>query len=151
MIIAKNKKAYFNYFIEEKYEAGLVLKGWEAKAIRAGRAQLTEGYIVVRKAEVFLIGAHFSPLASASTHIRTNPTRTRKLLLKSSEISKLIGKVERSGYSLVPLDLHLGNGYVKINIGLGKGKKHHDKRASIKEKEWKKEERRLLKDKLLNR
>ena len=151
MIIVKNKKAYFNYFIEDKYEAGLVLKGWEAKAVRAGRAQLTESYIVIRKAEVFLIGAHFSALQSASTHVRPDPTRTRKLLLKALEISKLIGKVERSGYSLVPLDLHFLNGYVKMNVGLGKGKKQHDKRAAIKEKEWKKEEQRIIKQKSLNK
>ena len=151
MIIVKNKKAYFDYFIEDKYEAGLVLKGWEAKAVRAGRAQLAESYIVIRKAEIFLIGAHFSPLSSASTHVQPDPVRTRKLLLKSLEISKLIGKVERSGYSLVPLDLHFLNGYIKINIGLGKGKKRHDKRASIKEKEWKKEEQRIMKQKLLDK
>ena len=151
MIIVKNKKAYFDYFIEDKYEAGLVLRGWEAKAVRAGRAQLAESYIVIRKAEVFLIGAHFSALQSASTHVRPDPTRTRKLLLKALEIGKLIGKVERSGYSLVPLDLHFLNGYVKINVGLGKGKKHHDKRASIKEKEWKKEEQRIMKQKSLNK
>ena len=151
MIIVKNKKAYFDYFIEDKYEAGLVLKGWEAKAVRAGRAQLAESYIVIRKSEVFLIGAHFSALQSASTHVRPDPTRTRKLLLKALEISKLIGKVERSGYSLVPLDLHFLNGYVKISVVLGKGKKHHDKRASIKEKEWKKEEQRKMKQKLLNK
>ncbi len=119
--------------------------------MRAGRAQLAESYIVIRKAEVFLIGAHFSALQSASTHVRPDPTRTRKLLLKALEISKLIGKVERSGYSLVPLDLHFLNGYVKINVGLGKGKKHHDKRASIKEKEWKKEEQRIMKQKSLNK
>ena len=151
MIIVKNKKAYFDYFIEDKYEAGLVLKGWEAKAVRAGRAQLAESYIVIRKAEIFLIGAHFSPLSSASTHVQPDPVRTRKLVLKSLEISKLIGKVERSGYSLVSLDLHFLNGYIKINIGLGKGKKRHDKRASIKEKEWKKEEQRIMKQKLLNK
>ena len=150
MIIVKNKKAHFEYSIEERYEAGLVLFGWEAKAVRAGRAQLAESYIVIRKAEVFLIGAHFSPLQSASTHVKPDPTRTRKLLLKNLEISKLIGKVERAGYSMVPLDLHFKNGYVKVNIGLGKGKKRHDKRASLKEKEWKREEQRIMKQNLLN-
>ena len=113
-------------------------------------AQLAESYIVIRNRS-FLIGAHFSALQSASTHVRPDPTRTRKLLLKAPEISKLIGKVERAGYSLVPLDLHFLNGYVKINVGLGKGKKHHDKRASIKEKEWKKEEQRIMKQKLLSK
>ena len=146
MIIVKNKKAYFNYFIEDKYEAGLVLKGWEAKAVRAGRAQLAESYIVIRKAEVFLIGAHFSALQSASTHVRPDPTRTRKLLLKTLEISKLIGKVERSGYSLVPLDLHFLNGYVKINVGLGKGKKQHDKRESQKDRDWQRQKARIVRD-----
>ena len=150
MIIVKNKKAYFDYFIEDKYEAGLVLKGWEAKAVRAGRAQLAESYIVIRKAEVFLIGAHFSAY-NLPQHMCARSNKDQETTFKALEISKLIGKVERSGYSLVPLDLHFLNGYVKINVGLGKGKKHHDKRASIKEKEWKKEEQRIMKQKSLNK
>ena len=149
MVIVSNKKAYFNYFIEDKYEAGLVLEGWEVKAIRAGRAQLKESYVVIRNAEIYLIGCHISPLSSASTHVKPDPVRTRKLLLKSEEISKLIGKVDRAGYSLIPLDLHFYSGFIKINIGLGKGKKQFDKRVAIKEKEWKRDERRLLKERTL--
>jgi SsrA-binding protein len=143
--IAENRKALYDYFIEERYEAGIALEGWEVKAIRAGRAQLKEGYVIVRNEEIFLIGAHISPLAAASTHVHPDPVRTRKLLLHAEEIRKLIGKVERAGYSLVPLDLHYLRGRVKITIGLAKGKKQYDKRAAEKEKEWNREKQRLLK------
>ena len=145
MSIVENRKALHDYSIEERFEAGLVLEGWEVKAIRAGRAQLKEGYVIVRNAEIFLIGAHITPLPEASTHVKPDPTRTRKLLLKSSEIDKLIGKVERAGYTLVPLDLHFKGGRVKLAIGLAKGKKQHDKRAVEKEREWARERERLLK------
>ncbi len=144
MSIAENKKAFHDYFIEERHEAGLVLEGWEVKAIRAGRANLKESYVVVKKGEVFLIGCHISPLSTASTHIHPDPTRTRKLLLHAAEIDKLIGKVERAGYTLVPLDLHYSKGRIKLEIGLAKGKKQHDKRAAEKEREWQREKQRLL-------
>lgn len=146
MSIVQNKKAFHEYFVEERFEAGIVLQGWEAKSIREGRAQLKEAYVVIRKAEVFLIGAHFSPLVSTSTHILANPTRTRKLLLNMSEIEKLIGKTERAGYSLVPINLHFSKGRIKIDIGLAKGKKLHDKRQSIKDRDWKRQEQRILKE-----
>lgn len=145
MSIADNKKAFHDYFIEERHEAGLVLEGWEVKAIRAGRANLKESYVVVKKGEVFLIGCHISPLPTASTHVHPDPTRTRKLLLHAAEISKLIGKVERAGYTLVPLDLHYAKGRIKLEIGLAKGKKQHDKRATEKEREWKREQAQLMK------
>jgi SsrA-binding protein len=142
--IVENRKALHDYFIEERYEAGLALQGWEVKAIRAGRAQLKEAYVMVSNEEIFLIGAHISPLAAASTHVQPDPVRTRKLLLHAEEIRRLIGKVDRAGYTLVPLDLHYVRGRVKINIGLAKGKKQHDKRAAEREKEWKREQQRLL-------
>jgi SsrA-binding protein len=145
MSIADNKKAFHDYFIEDKHEAGLVLEGWEVKAIRAGRANLKESYVVVKQGEVFLIGCHISPLPTASTHIHPDPTRTRKLLLHAAEISKLIGKVERAGYTLVPIDLHYSRGRIKLEIGLAKGKKQHDKRAAEKEREWKREQSQLMK------
>ena len=144
MSIVENRKASYDYFIEERYEAGIALEGWEVKAIRAGRAQLKEAYVIVRNEEIFLIGAHVSALSAASTHVQPDPVRTRKLLLHAEEIRRLIGKVERAGYALVPLDLHYVRGRVKINIGLGKGKKQYDKRASEKEKEWGREKQRLL-------
>ena len=128
MSIADNKKAFHEYFIEERFEAGMVLEGWEVKSIRAGRANLKEGYVIVRRGELFLFGAHISPLPTASTHINPDPVRTRKLLLHGAEISKLIGKVERAGYTLVPLNLHFSKGRIKCEIGLAKGKKQHDKR-----------------------
>ncbi|MAI02763.1 MAG: SsrA-binding protein [Rickettsiales bacterium] len=146
MSIVQNKKAFHEYFVEERFEAGIVLQGWEAKSIREGRAQLKEAYVVIRNAQVYLIGAHISPLISTSTHNIANPTRTRKLLLKMSEIEKLIGKTERSGYSLVPINLHFSKGRVKIDIGLAKGKKLHDKRQSIKDRDWKRQEQRILKE-----
>jgi SsrA-binding protein len=143
--IVENRKALYDYFIEERYEAGIALEGWEVKAIRAGRAQLKEAYVIVRGEEIFLIGAHISPLSAASTHVQPDPVRTRKLLLHEEEIRKLIGKVERAGYALVPLDLHYLRGRVKLAIGLAKGKKQYDKRAAEKEKEWNREKQRLLK------
>ncbi len=145
MSIVENRKALHDYSIEERFEAGLVLEGWEVKAIRAGRAQLKEAYVIVRNAELFLIGAHITPLPEASTHITPDPVRTRKLLLRAEEIRKLIGKVERAGYTLVPLDLHYKGGRVKLQIGLAKGKKQYDKRATEKEREWQREKQRLLK------
>jgi SsrA-binding protein len=146
MSIVENKKAYHDYFVEEKLEAGLVLQGWEVKAIRAGRAQLKEAYVVVKDGEIVLLGAHVTPLATASTHIRPDATRTRKLLLHRTEINRLIGKVQRSGYTLTPLDLHYSKGRVKLEIGLARGKKQYDKRAAIKEREWNRERQRLLRD-----
>jgi SsrA-binding protein len=145
MSIVDNRKAFHDYFIEEKFEAGLVLEGWEVKSIRSGRAQIKEAYVVIKDGELFLLGAHFSPLATASTHVHPDPVRTRKLLLNHREISRLIGKVERAGFALVPLDLHFSKGRVKAEIGLAKGKKQYDKRADAKEKEWKREKERMLK------
>ena len=145
MSIVENRKALHDYTIEERFEAGLVLEGWEVKAIRAGRAQLKEGYVIVRGAELFLIGAHITALPEASTHVKPDPVRTRKLLLRAEEIRKLIGKVERAGYTLVPLDMHYSRGRVKLQIGLAKGKKQYDKRATEKDREWKREKQRLLK------
>ena len=146
MSIVENKKAYHDYFVEEKLEAGIALQGWEVKAIRAGRAQLKEAYVVVKNGEIVLLGAHVTPLPTASTHIRADPTRTRKLLLHRPEINRLIGKVERAGYTLTPLDLHFSKGRVKLEIGLARGKKQYDKRAAVKEREWKREQQRLLRD-----
>ncbi|WP_338849397.1 SsrA-binding protein SmpB [Massilia sp. W12] len=139
MTIIDNRKAFHDYFIEERYEAGLVLQGWEVKSIRAGRVQLKEAYVIVNKAEIFLFGCHISPLNTASTHIHPEPVRTRKLLLHEAEISKLIGKVERAGYTLVPLNLHYKGGRIKCEVGLAKGKKLHDKRESEKERDSKRE------------
>ena len=145
MSIVENRKAFHDYFIEERLEAGLALEGWEVKAIRAGRAQLKEAYVVLRGEEVFLIGAHVSPLLSASTHVKPDPVRTRKLLLHGEEIRRLIGKVERAGYALVPLDLHYTKGRIKLAVGLARGKKQFDKREAEKERDWKKEQSQLLK------
>jgi SsrA-binding protein len=145
MSIVDNRKAFHDFFIEDRFEAGLVLEGWEVKAIRAGRAHLKEAYVIVRGAELFLLGAHITPLATASTHIRPDPTRTRKLLLNAAEIAKLIGKVERAGYTLVPLDLHYKGGRIKLEIGLAKGKKQYDKRATEREREWQREKQRIVK------
>ncbi len=144
MSIIDNKKAFHDYFIEERYEAGLVLEGWEVKAIRAGRVQLKEAYVVLKQEEVWLIGCHISPLATASTHIKPDPTRSRKLLLHAQEIRKLIGKVQQAGFTLVPLNLHYAKGRVKLEIGLAKGKKLHDKRATEKERDWQREKQRLV-------
>ena len=145
MSIVENRKALHDYFIEERYEAGLALAGWEVKAIRAGRAQLKEAYVIVRNGEVYLIGAHITPLTAASTHVSADPTRSRKLLLHAEEIRQLIGKVERAGYTLVPLDLHYSGGRVKLNVGLARGKKQYDKREAEKKKQWQREQQRLIK------
>jgi SsrA-binding protein len=147
MNIVDNKKAFHEYFIEERYEAGLMLEGWEVKSIRAGRSQLKEAYVVLKKEEVFLIGCHISPLPTASTHIHPDPVRTRKLLLHAHEIRKLIGKVKEAGYTLMPLNLHFSKGRVKLEIGLAKGKKLHDKRAVQKDRDWAREKSRLMRDK----
>jgi SsrA-binding protein len=147
MSIAQNKKAFHDYFIEEKYEAGMVLDGWEVKAIRAGRTQLKEAYVIIRGGELYLLGCHISPLPTASTHVNPDPVRTRKLLLHAEEISKLIGKVERAGFTLVPLDMHFVRGRIKLEIGLAKGKKQHDKRDAEKEKDWQREKQRLMRNK----
>ena len=144
MSIVQNKKAFHDYFVEERFEAGIVLEGWEVKAIRAGRAHLTEAYVIVHGGEIQLIGCHITPLAAASTHVAPDPTRTRKLLLHTNEINRLIGSVERAGYALIPLDMHYSRGRVKIEIGLAKGKKQHDKRATEKEREWRREQQRLM-------
>ncbi len=148
MSIAENKKAFHDYFIEERFEAGLVLQGWEAKAIRAGRSNIKESYVILKDGEVFLIGCHISPLATASTHVSTDPVRTRKLLLNKKEISKLIGGVERAGYALIPLDLHFKRGRIKLDIGLAKGKKQYDKRESEKTRDWEREKARLMRTKI---
>lgn len=145
MSIIENRKAFHDYTIEERFEAGLVLQGWEVKAIRAGRAQLKESYVVVLDGALWLLGMHVSPLHSASTHIHPDAMRTRKLLLKAEEINKLIGKVEQRGYALVPINLHFKNGRIKLDFGLGKGKKLHDKRDAAQEKDWAREKERLMK------
>ncbi len=145
MSIVDNKKAFHDYFIEERFEAGMALEGWEVKSIRAGRVQLKEAYVVIRNAEIYLFGAHISPLPTASTHISPDPLRTRKLLLKGEEIKRLIGKVERAGYTLVPLNLHYQRGRIKCEIGLAKGKKQHDKRDTERERDAKREIDRTMK------
>lgn len=144
MSIVQNKKAFHDYFIEQRFEAGIALAGWEVKAIRAGRVQIKEAYVIVSHGEIFLIGCHVSPLPSASTHVAADPTRTRKLLLHAEEISRLVGSVERAGYALVPLDLHYRNGRIKVEIGLARGKKQYDKRQAEKDKDWRREQQRLL-------
>jgi SsrA-binding protein len=144
MSIVQNKKAFHDYFIEQRFEAGIALEGWEVKAIRAGRAQIKEAYVVVSNSELVLLGCHISPLPTASTHVQPDPTRTRKLLLHAEEIRRLIGSVERAGYTLVPLDLHYSKGRIKLEIGLAKGKKQHDKRAAEKDREWQREQQRML-------
>ena len=143
--IALNKKAGHDYLIEQRYEAGIVLEGWEVKSLRAGRIQLKEGYVKILRGEAFLIGAHISALTSASTHINADPVRSRKLLLKRSELNKLIGLTERAGYTLVPTAMYWKHGRAKLEIGLGKGKKQHDKRSSEKDRDWKREKERLFK------
>jgi SsrA-binding protein len=143
-IIAVNRRARHDYFIEETYEAGLVLMGWEVKSLREGRAQIAEAYVTLKDGEAFLIGAHMTPLTSASTHVRTDPTRSRKLLLQTRELSQLIGKTERAGYTVVPLDLHWTRGRAKLSIGLAKGKKQYDKRADLKQRDWDRQKERLM-------
>jgi SsrA-binding protein len=142
--IALNKRARFDYFIEERLEAGMALQGWEVKSLRASKVQITESYVVIKNNEAWLLGAHVTPLNTASTHIHPDPTRTRKLLLNRSELDRLIGAVERKGYTLVPLALYWKKGRAKLEIGLAKGKKAHDKRATEKERDWKRQKERLL-------
>jgi SsrA-binding protein len=144
MSIVQNRKAFHDYFVEERYEAGMVLEGWEVKAVRAGRAQINDAYVIVKDDALWLIGAHISPLATASTHVTPDPGRTRKLLLHAEETRRLIGKVEQRGYTLIPLDLHYARGRIKAQIALAKGKLKHDKRASEREKEWRREKERLM-------
>ena len=143
--IAVNRKARHDYFIEDTIEAGLSLEGWEVKSLRAGRGNLTEGYATVRNGEIFLFGAHISPLPSASTHVQADPTRTRKMLLNRREIDRLVGAVERKGYTLVPLSLYWQRGRVKLGLGLAKGKKQHDKRATDKDRDWQRQRERIMK------
>ena len=143
--IAHNKKAKHDYFIEDRYEAGLSLEGWEVKSIRAGRVQINESYILLQSGEAFLFGANISALPTASTHIKPDPTRNRKCLLHRTELNRLIGAVERKGYTLIPTALYWKHGLVKLEIGVAKGKKAHDKRAAEKERDWKREKQRLLK------
>jgi SsrA-binding protein len=144
MPIAENRKAFHDYFVEERYEAGLVLEGWEVKAIRAGRANIGEAYVIVQEGALWMIGSHISPLLAASTHVKPDPMRTRKLLMHAEEIRRLVGKVEQRGYTLIPLDLHFAKGRIKLQIALAKGKLKHDKRASEREKEWQREKTKLL-------
>ena len=143
--IALNRKAGFDYFIEERFEAGMVLQGWEVKAVREGKVQLTDGYVVIRDGELFLIGCQINPLKTASTHVSPDAVRTKKLLLQKEQIRRLIGKVEQKGYALVPLNLHWKNGKVKCEIALAKGKAEHDKRDTIKDREGKREVERAMK------
>ena len=145
MSIVQNKKAFHDYFIEDRYEAGLMLQGWEVKAIRAGRANLKEAYVTVKDGALYLFGSHISPLTAASTHIVPDPVRTRKLLLHEAEINKLIGKVQRAGYTLMPINMHFKGSLVKLDIGLAKGKKQHDKRATEKEREGQREAQQAIK------
>ncbi|MDA8360600.1 MAG: SsrA-binding protein SmpB [Gammaproteobacteria bacterium] len=144
-LIAQNKKAWHDYFIEDRFEAGIALQGWEAKSLRAGRAQLKESYVIIQNGEMYLFGAHFSPLQTTSTHIKADPTRTRKLLLHRQEINRLIGAVERRGYTLMPLSLYWKYGRAKLEIALARGKKQHDKRATLRERESDREQERALK------
>ena len=143
--IAANAKARHDYFIEERVEAGLVLEGWEVKSLRAGRLQLKESYVVIRQGEIWLLGANIAPLASASTHVQADPTRTRKLLVHRRELDRLIGAVERRGYALVPLAMYWKKGRAKLEIALAKGKKQHDKRATERDRDWQRQRQRLLK------
>jgi SsrA-binding protein len=145
MSIADNKKAFHDYFIEEQFEAGIALEGWEVKSIRAGRVQLKEAYVIVKQGEIFLFGAHIGALSTASTHITPEALRTRKLLLNRSEINKLIGKVERAGYTMVPLNMHFKAGRIKVQIGLAKGKKQYDKRETEKKRDWQREQQKIMK------
>jgi len=148
MSIIDNRKAFHDFFIEEKIEAGLVLEGWEVKAIRAGRANIKESYVLVRNGELYLLGMHITALISASTHVKPDPVRTRKLLLHAQQIDRLIGQVEREGYALIPLDLHYSKGRIKATIGLAKGKKQHDKREVEKKRDWDREKARLMRVKV---
>jgi SsrA-binding protein len=144
-VIAVNRKARHDYFIEDTFEAGLSLEGWEVKSMREGRAQITEGYVNLQNGEAFLVGAHLSPLNTTSTHVKADPTRARKLLLHRNELDRLTGAVERKGYALIPLNLHWHKGRAKLDVGLGKGKKQHDKRADKKDQDWQRQKARILK------
>ncbi len=144
-VIAVNRKARHDYFIEDTFEAGLSLEGWEVKCLREGRAQIAEAYVNLRKGEAWLVGAHFAPLTTTSTHIRADPTRSRKLLLHRIQLDRLTGAVERKGYALIPLNLHWHKGRAKLEVGLGKGKKQHDKRADKKDQDWQRQKARILK------
>ena len=145
--IADNKKAAYNYFFEERFEAGMVLQGWEVKALREGKVQLTDGYVVVKGGELFVIGCQINPLKTASTHVNPDAVRTKKLLLHKEQIKRLTGKIEQKGYTLVPLNLHYAKGRVKLDIGLAKGKKQHDKRAAEKDRDWQREQQQLMRRK----
>lgn len=142
--IAQNKRARYEYFIEDSYEAGLMLEGWEVKSLREGRAQITEAYVILKNGEAWLIGAHITPLKQTCTHVLADATRTRKLLMNRKELGTLVGKVERAGYTLAPLDLHWTNGRAKLQVGLAKGKKQHDKRETIKDRDWQREQGRIM-------
>ena len=144
-VIAVNRRARHDYFIEDRFEAGLALEGWEVKSLRAGSAQLSEAYVNLKNGEAWLVGAHFAPLKTTSTHLHADPTRSRKLLLHRTELDRLTGQVERKGYALVPLDLHWSKGRAKLEIGLAKGKKQHDKRATSKDRDWQRQKARILK------
>jgi SsrA-binding protein len=146
--IAQNKKARFDYFIEERFEAGLALQGWEVKSLRAGKAQLVDSYVIIRDGEAWLLGSHVTPLITASTHVQPDPTRTRKLLMNRREIDRLSGLVERKGYTLVALELYWNKGRAKLAVGLAKGKKQHDKRATEKDRDWQRDRARLLKSRV---
>lgn len=148
MSIAENRKAHFNYHIEERFEAGIVLEGWEVKAVREGQVQLTDGYVVIRDGELFLIGCQINPLRTASTHVRPEAQRTKKLLMHKDEIRRLIGKVEQKGFTLVPLNLHYTKGRIKADIALAKGKATHDKRETEKKRDWEREKGRLMRHKV---
>ncbi len=146
--IAENRRARFDYHIEEQYEAGIVLEGWEIKSIRAGQVQLTDGYVLIRDGELYLIGCRIHALRSASTHVHPEPERTKKLLMHKDEIRRLIGKIEQRGYTLVPLNLHYKGGRVKVQIALAKGKAQHDKREAEKDRDWAREKGRLMRHKV---
>jgi SsrA-binding protein len=148
MSIAENRKALFNYYIEERFETGVVLEGWEVKSIREGQVQLTDGYVVIREGELWLIGCRINALRSASTHVRPEADRTKKLLMHKEQIRRLIGKVEQKGYTLVPLNLHYKEGRVKAEIGLAKGKAEHDKRDTEKKRDWEREKGQLMRHKI---
>jgi len=143
-VIGLNKKARHDYFIEDTFEAGMALEGWEVKSLRAGRQQMRDSYVIIKRSEAFLIGLHISPLSTASTHISPDPTRTRKLLLNRKELDRLIGAVERQGYTIVPLSLYWKKGFAKAEIGLAKGKQMHDKRATEKDRDWQRDKQRIM-------
>ena len=143
--IALNKKVRYEYTIEDKFEAGMVLEGWEVKSLRAGKIQITESYVIIKKGEAWLLGAHITPLSTASTHIHPDPSRTRKLLLHRNEVDKLIGAIDRKGFTVVPLAMYWSHGLAKLEIGLAKGKQTHDKRADERNRDWKREKQRILK------